>query len=119
MFRDWVQARFGSNLAAVNKGVRREGGFYFFALRLAPVFLFFVINLLMGLTPMKAGLFYIVSQAGMLPATMVYVTGLSLPLSRLPAEFYPLILYCPLLRWKFPLSWQNGLWWTVLMEKPE
>lgn len=75
MFRDWVQSKFGSKLAAINKGVEKEGGFYLFTLRLVPVFPFFVINLVMGLTPIKTLVFYLVSQAGMLPGTLVFVNA--------------------------------------------
>ena len=73
VLRDWVQARFGDRLEAINDGVRREGAFYLFALRLVPLFPFFVINLLMGLTAIPARTFYWVSQVGMLPGTIVYV----------------------------------------------
>ena len=71
--RDWVQARFGEKLAPVNAGIAREGPFYLFALRLVPAFPFFVINLVMGLTPIRAWTFYWVSQLGMLAGTVVYV----------------------------------------------
>jgi pyruvate/2-oxoglutarate dehydrogenase complex dihydrolipoamide dehydrogenase (E3) component/uncharacterized membrane protein YdjX (TVP38/TMEM64 family) len=73
LLRDWVQARFGDRLKPVNDGVAREGAFYLFALRLVPVFPFFVINLVMGLTPIRAWTFYWVSQVGMLAGTVVYV----------------------------------------------
>ena len=53
LLRDWVQAKFGDKLAAINRGVEKEGAFYLFALRLVPAFPFFVINLVMGLTPIK------------------------------------------------------------------
>jgi uncharacterized membrane protein YdjX (TVP38/TMEM64 family) len=59
----------------VNAGVEREGPFYLFTLRLIPVFPFFVINLVMGLTKMKLPTFYWVSQTGMLPGTIVYVNA--------------------------------------------
>ncbi|WP_455217616.1 dihydrolipoyl dehydrogenase, partial [Kaarinaea lacus] len=59
----------------INEGVEREGDFYLFTLRLIPLFPFFVINLVMGLTPMKAWRYYLVSQVGMLPGTMVYVNA--------------------------------------------
>ncbi len=75
LLRDWVQARFGEKLRAINEGVEREGAFYLFSLRLVPIFPFFVINLVMGLTPLKAGLFYLVSQVGMLPGTVVFVNA--------------------------------------------
>jgi pyruvate/2-oxoglutarate dehydrogenase complex dihydrolipoamide dehydrogenase (E3) component/uncharacterized membrane protein YdjX (TVP38/TMEM64 family) len=75
LFRDLVQRRLGDKLRAVNAGVEKEGGFYLFALRLVPVFPFFVINLVMGLTPIKARTFYWVSQIGMLLGTIVYVNA--------------------------------------------
>ena len=73
VLRDSVKARFGARLADVDKGVEREGAFYLFTLRLVPLFPFFVINLLMGLTKMKAATFYAVSQLGMFAGTVVYV----------------------------------------------
>jgi pyruvate/2-oxoglutarate dehydrogenase complex dihydrolipoamide dehydrogenase (E3) component/uncharacterized membrane protein YdjX (TVP38/TMEM64 family) len=75
VLREWVQQRFGRRLAAVNAGVEREGGFYLFTLRLLPVVPFFLINLAMGLTPLRTRTFYWVSQLGMLPATIVYVNA--------------------------------------------
>jgi uncharacterized membrane protein YdjX (TVP38/TMEM64 family) len=73
ILRAFVQARFGPRLAAVNQGIEREGAFYLFTMRLIPVLPFFVINLLMGLTPMPVRTYAWVSQAGMVPATMVFV----------------------------------------------
>ena len=73
LLRDWVQARFGDKLKPINEGVAREGAFYLFALRLVPAFPFFVINLVMGLTPIKTRTFYWVSQVGMLAGTIAYV----------------------------------------------
>jgi pyruvate/2-oxoglutarate dehydrogenase complex dihydrolipoamide dehydrogenase (E3) component/uncharacterized membrane protein YdjX (TVP38/TMEM64 family) len=75
LLRDSVKSRFGARLADIDKGVEREGAFYLFTLRLVPVFPFFVINLLMGLTKMKASTFYWVSQLGMLAGTLVYVNA--------------------------------------------
>ncbi|MGB7552575.1 MAG: FAD-dependent oxidoreductase, partial [Chromatiaceae bacterium] len=75
LLRDWVQARYGERLAAVNAGIAKDGALYLFTLRLVPVFPFFVINLLMGLTPIKTRTFYWVSQLGMLAGTLVYVNA--------------------------------------------
>jgi len=75
LLRDLVQRRFGDRMGAVDAGVKKEGGFYLFTLRLVPAFPFFVINLLMGLTRMKTRTFYWVSQAGMLAGTVVYVNA--------------------------------------------
>jgi pyruvate/2-oxoglutarate dehydrogenase complex dihydrolipoamide dehydrogenase (E3) component/uncharacterized membrane protein YdjX (TVP38/TMEM64 family) len=73
LLRDWVQTRFGDRLAALDAGIEREGAFYLFALRLVPVFPFWLINLAMGLTRLGVPTFYVVSQLGMLPGTVVYV----------------------------------------------
>ncbi len=73
LLRDWVQAKFGDRLASINAGIEREGAFYLFALRLVPLFPFFVVNLLMGLTKIRTWTFYWVSQLGMLAGTIVYV----------------------------------------------
>ena len=73
LLRDWVQEKFGDKLRPVNDGIAREGGFYLFALRLVPAFPFFVINLVMGLTPIRTWTYYWVSQFGMLAGTLVYV----------------------------------------------
>ncbi len=72
---EWVQSRFGDRLAALNAGFVREGGFYLFTLRLVPAVPFFVINLAMGLTPIRPLTFYWVSQLGMLAGTFVYVNA--------------------------------------------
>lgn len=75
LLRDWVQKKFGARLDALNRGFAKDGPFYLFSLRLVPLFPFFVINLLMGLLPIRAKTFYWVSQLGMLPATAVYVNA--------------------------------------------
>lgn len=73
LLRDAVQRRFGERLAPIHAGIAKDGAFYLFALRLVPLFPFFVINLLMGLTPIRTATFYWVSQIGMLAGTAVYV----------------------------------------------
>jgi len=75
LLRDWVSQRFGQRLAAIDDGVRREGAFYLFTLRLVPAFPFFLVNLLFGLTAMKTRTYYWVSQLGMLAGTVVYVNA--------------------------------------------
>lgn len=75
LLRDWVQERFGQNLKAINRGIEKEGAFYLFTLRLVPIFPFFIINLVMGLTPIRVLQFFFVSQIGMLPGTFVYVNA--------------------------------------------
>lgn len=75
LFRDYVQRKFGDRLEKVNRGMAEEGAFYLFTMRLIPAVPFVVINLLMGLTPIRLRTFYWVSQIGMLPGTMVYVNA--------------------------------------------
>ncbi len=75
IFRDGVRAKFSERLKAIDAGIEREGGFYLFALRLAPVFPFFVINLAMGLTGIRTWTYAWVSLVGMLPGTFVYVNA--------------------------------------------
>ena len=75
LFRDAVKSRFGSRLQEIDEGVNRDGAFYLFTLRLIPVFPFFIINLVMGLTALKTRTFYWVSQVGMLAGTIVYVNA--------------------------------------------
>jgi uncharacterized membrane protein YdjX (TVP38/TMEM64 family) len=75
LLRDWIQNRFGDKIAQVNEGIEKEGTFYLFTLRLIPVFPFWMINLIMGITKMPMMKFYWVSQAGMLPGTMVFVNA--------------------------------------------
>ena len=75
VLRDWVQGKFGEKLKAINAGMAKEGGLYLFTLRLIPIFPFFIINLLMGLTPIRTWTFYWVSQIGMLAGTLVYVNA--------------------------------------------
>ena len=75
LLRDWVTQRFGQRLKSIDEGIAREGAFYLFTLRLVPIFPFFLINLLLGLTAMKARTFYWVSQLGMFAGTIVYVNA--------------------------------------------
>ena len=75
ILRDGIQLRYGDRLKAINEGVERDGAFYLFTLRLVPAFPFFVINLVMGLTPMRTLTFALVSQLGMLAGTVVYVNA--------------------------------------------
>lgn len=75
VLRDWVQGKFGDKLKEVNEGIEREGSFYLFTLRLIPIFPFWLINLVMGLTKMPLRTFYWVSQVGMLAGTVVYVNA--------------------------------------------
>ncbi|MGC1427888.1 MAG: FAD-dependent oxidoreductase [Albidovulum sp.] len=75
LLRDWVHEKFGDRLKTIDDGIEQDGAFYLFTLRLIPVVPFFAVNLLMGLTPIRALTFYIVSQIGMLAGTAVFVNA--------------------------------------------
>ena len=113
LLRDTVQARFGKSLGAINEGVRRDGTFYLLTLRLVPVFPFWLINLLMGLTPIGAARFYLVSQIGMLAGTAVYVNaGTQLAAIRSPADVLsPMLLGSFVLLGLFPLIAKAVVGW--------
>lgn len=75
LLRGWIERTFASKVAAINEGVEKDGAFYLLTLRLVPVFPFFLINMAMGLTRMKAWNYTWVSMLGMLPGTFVYVNA--------------------------------------------
>lgn len=75
ILRDWVQRKFGDYLAPVNRGIERDGNFYLFSIRMVPLFPYFMVNLVMGLTPIRTFSYYWVSQLGMLLSTAVYVNA--------------------------------------------
>jgi uncharacterized membrane protein YdjX (TVP38/TMEM64 family) len=72
---NWVQEKFGDRIEPINKGIEQDGGFYLFSLRLVPVFPFFIINVVMGLTKIKTLTFFWVSQIGMLAGAAVYANA--------------------------------------------
>ena len=75
LLRESIQKRFGDRLKALNESMAKEGQFYLFTLRLVPLFPFFLVNLLMGLTAIRTANFYWVSQVGMLAGTVVFVNA--------------------------------------------
>lgn len=75
VLRDWVRTRFGRMTQVLDRGVRRDGNFYLLSLRLVPAFPYFLVNISMGLTAMRLISFYLVSQIGMLPGTMLFVNA--------------------------------------------
>lgn len=111
LLREAVQNKFGGKLGAINAGVEKDGAFYLFALRLVPAFPFFVINLLMGLTPIKTWTFYWVSQLGMLAGTVVYVyAGTQLgQIQSLDGILSPQLIFAFALLGVFPLIARKAL----------
>ncbi|MGE5338783.1 MAG: FAD-dependent oxidoreductase [Gemmatimonadota bacterium] len=103
---EWVQTKFADKLAPINAGMEKEGVFYLFALRLVPLFPFFVINLVMGLTKIRTATFYWVSQLGMLAGTIVYVyAGTQLGQFRISAG----LVFAFVLLGIFPLAAKKAL----------
>ena len=111
VLRDWVQARFGERLGAINDGVRKDGAFDLFTLRVVPLFPFFLINLAMGLTSIRVLTFYWVSQLGMLAGTLVYVNaGTQLArIDKLADVASPGVLVSLALLGLFPLIAKKGM----------
>lgn len=113
LLRDAVQRKFGGRLAAINRGVERDGPFYLFTLRLVPVFPFFAVNMLMALTPMRLITYYWVSQVGMLPGTLVYVNaGRELgQVDSLAGLLSPGLILSFVIIGLFPLAARKGVDW--------
>jgi uncharacterized membrane protein YdjX (TVP38/TMEM64 family) len=108
-WRTPIQRRFAHRLHAINQGVKSRGGWYLLSLRLTPVIPFALINLLLGLTHMRALKFYLVTQIGMLLPIAVYVNaGRQLAqLQRLSDVLNPVVLTSFVLLGLMPLlaSW--------------
>jgi uncharacterized membrane protein YdjX (TVP38/TMEM64 family) len=113
ILRDWVQGKFGDRLHTINEGIEKEGAFYLFTLRLIPVFPFWLINLVMGLTKMPLRTFYVVSQIGMLLGTIVYVNaGKELAkIDSLSGILSPGLIFSFILLGVFPLITKKLLGW--------
>ncbi len=113
VLRDWVQAKFGERLDAINEGVQKDGAFYLFTLRVVPLFPFFLINLAMGLTHIRLLTFYWVSQLGMLLGTVVYVNaGTQLArIDKLADVASPGVIASLALLGVFPLIAKKGIDW--------
>ena len=113
ILRDWVQKRFGGQLKAFNDGIDRDGALYLFTLRLVPVFPFFLINLLMGLTRMRIWTYYWVSQLGMFAGTVVFVNaGTQLArITTLRGILSPGLIFSFVLLGVFPLLAKKVLEW--------
>jgi uncharacterized membrane protein YdjX (TVP38/TMEM64 family) len=122
VLRDWIQRQFGERLGTVNRGVEREGSFYLFTLRLVPIFPFWMINLVMGLTRMKLRTFFWVSQVGMLPGTMVYVNA-GRELGRIESTndiLSPGLILSFVLLGIFPLATKKAMsWYRARQDKPK
>jgi pyruvate/2-oxoglutarate dehydrogenase complex dihydrolipoamide dehydrogenase (E3) component/uncharacterized membrane protein YdjX (TVP38/TMEM64 family) len=114
LLRDWVKRRFGRRIEAIDRGIEKDGAFYLLTLRLIPAFPFFLINLAMGLTAMRLLAFALVSQAGMLPGTIVYVNA-GTQLARIESSsdiLSPALIGSFVLLGLFPLiaKWLVGRW---------
>ena len=120
LFRDLIQGRFHDRLQVVNRGIEEDGAFYLFTLRLVPIFPYFVINLIMGLTHMRILVYALVSQAGMLAATVVYVNaGTQLAKIAAPGDILsPALVGSFVLLGLFPLLTRKFMLWVRLRRHP-
>ena len=111
---EWVQARFGQRLEAFNRGFEKDGAFYLFSLRLVPLFPFFVINLAMGLTPIRTWTYFWVSLVGMLPGSFLYTNaGAELATLEKPSDILsPGIIVSLILLGIAPLVFRKMMQWT-------
>ncbi len=111
VLRDTVEARFGARLEPLQRNMERDGAFYLFTLRLVPAFPFFLVNLAMGLTRLRTGTFYLVSQLGMLAGTAVFVNaGTQLArIDSLSGILSPALITSFVLLGLFPLAAKKGL----------
>ncbi len=119
ILRSWVQRRFGRHLKAIDEGIRRDGAYYLFTLRLIPLFPFFLINLAMGLTALRLWTYVWVSWLGMLPATLVFLyagaaAGAALATIETPQEMLsPGLLIALVLLGVAPLAFRKMVQWRV------
>jgi len=113
LFKDFVQEKLGDKLLKINYGIEKEGSFYLFSMRLIPIFPFFMINLLMGLTPIKVSKYFWVSQLGMLPGSLIYVNaGVQLSEIKTTSDIIsPDIIVSFVLLGAFPLAVKKVLDW--------
>ena len=119
LLRDAIQQRFADKLRAINDGIEKDGAFYLFTLRLVPIFPFFIINLVMGLTPIKVWHFFVISQVGMLPGTLVYVNaGTEIAkIDSMAGILSPSLLASFALLGIFPILAKKGLAWLASYRK--
>ncbi|MEZ5553046.1 MAG: TVP38/TMEM64 family protein [Pseudomonadales bacterium] len=119
VLRDWVQSRFERQLAAVNAGLDRDGGFYLFSIRMVPLFPFFIVNLVMGVSRLPAWTFYWVSQLGMLAGTAVFVfAGTQLAqVSSLADVLSPGLIAALTLLGLFPLLARKSVGWVNALRR--
>ncbi len=111
-----IQNKFGDKLAPINEGIKKDGNLYLFTVRLVPIFPFFVVNLVMALTPIRTLPYFFISMVGMLPATMVYVNaGIQLSkINSMQGILSPQLLFSFALLGLFPIIAKKSLeWWRA------
>lgn len=110
---DWVQGRLGNRLEAFNRGIEKDGAFYLFSLRLVPLFPFFLVNLGMGLTPIRTWTYAWVSLVGMLPGSFLFANaGFELATLESPGDILsPSLIASFALLGIAPLVFRKGIQW--------
>lgn len=119
LLKSLIHDRHKDKLAVIDKGIERDGGYYLFTIRLVPVFPYFLVNLIMGITTIRTWTFYWVSQLGMLPATVVYVNaGKQLgELDSLSGILSPDLVFAFILLGVFPLATKTIIKWIDARRK--
>lgn len=119
LLRNWVQARFAQQLVTVNEGLQRDGAFYLFSIRMVPLFPFFIVNLVMGLTRISAWQFYWVSQTGMFAGTIFFVfAGTQLAqLSSIGDVLSPVLIGALTALGLFPLIARKTVQWLTKLRR--
>ncbi|HET9961714.1 MAG TPA: TVP38/TMEM64 family protein [Nitrospiraceae bacterium] len=72
LFHDWVECKFGDRLASLQEGFSQNAFHYLLTLRLIPLFPFFVVNLLSGLTRVRVGTYIAATALGIVPGSLAY-----------------------------------------------
>ncbi|MCH8931926.1 MAG: TVP38/TMEM64 family protein [Nitrospinae bacterium] len=75
LLRDWVEKKFGAKLKPFNDGFSKNAINYILFLRLVPLFPFFLVNLVSGLTQIRLPVYFFGTMFGILPGTFVYANA--------------------------------------------
>jgi len=72
LWRDWVERKFGDRLEAFQRSFAKNAFSYLLTLRLIPLFPFFLVNLVSGLTRISLGTYILATAIGIIPGSFVY-----------------------------------------------
>ncbi len=75
LLRDWVERKFGDRLAPIQEGFAKNAFSYLITLRLVPLFPFFLVNLVSGLTRVRLGTYVLATAVGIIPGSFVFANA--------------------------------------------